>query len=96
MFRTPTTKPIKSIHELAKWERGHDPFNVASIPLQPRPSRSSDPSASLNGRPDVPRTMLCHDMAGGYKEDAFPQGLQHVTDVYNFQYWTYVDEFICE
>ncbi|KAF9429627.1 hypothetical protein BGZ94_010095 [Podila epigama] len=39
------------------------------------------------------RVIVCHDMAGGYKEDASPQGNDFST-VYSIQYWAHIDTFI--
>jgi endo-beta-N-acetylglucosaminidase D len=39
------------------------------------------------------KVLLCHDMAGGYKEDAQIQGLQSADPVYSFQYWALIDIF---
>ncbi|KAG0336287.1 hypothetical protein BG000_006733 [Podila horticola] len=39
------------------------------------------------------RVIVCHDMAGGYKEDAAPQGNDYER-IYNIQYWSHIDTFI--
>ncbi|KAL0122537.1 hypothetical protein PUN28_007324 [Cardiocondyla obscurior] len=40
-----------------------------------------------------PRTLVCHDMKGGYLEDRFLQGsTSH--DSYTFYYWSIVDTFV--
>ncbi|KAG0024932.1 hypothetical protein BGZ82_010304 [Podila clonocystis] len=37
--------------------------------------------------------IVCHDMDGGYKEDAAPQGNDY-SEIYNIQYWSHIDTFI--
>ncbi|XP_011156216.1 cytosolic endo-beta-N-acetylglucosaminidase isoform X1 [Solenopsis invicta] len=44
-------------------------------------------------RADQPRTLVCHDMKGGYLEDRFLQGsTSH--DSYVFYHWSIVDTFV--
>ncbi|KAG0173961.1 hypothetical protein DFQ28_002995 [Apophysomyces sp. BC1034] len=78
----PKSAPLDSIAQLKQWNAStQDVFNVASVPLRTRPKHST------------PNLMLCHDMAGGYKEDFAIQGNNYST-IYNSQYWQYVDTFI--
>ncbi|KAG0080508.1 hypothetical protein BGZ92_000626 [Podila epicladia] len=39
------------------------------------------------------RVIVCHDMDGGYKEDAAPQGNDY-SGIYSIQYWSHIDTFI--
>lgn len=60
-----TARPISfylsSLEELLAWTPGpEDGFNVALVPAQCR----QPPLGSRR-----PRTLLCHDMMGGYLED---------------------------
>ncbi|XP_041363346.1 cytosolic endo-beta-N-acetylglucosaminidase-like [Gigantopelta aegis] len=42
---------------------------------------------------DVPRTLVCHDMKGGYQEDRFIQGsTNHLA--YRFYHWQLIDTFV--
>ncbi|KAG0352894.1 hypothetical protein BG005_007721 [Podila minutissima] len=52
-------------------------------------------SASPKGRAALRdcRVIVCHDMDGGYKEDAAPQGNDYSV-IYNIQYWSHIDTFI--
>uniref|UniRef100_H3BGI2 mannosyl-glycoprotein endo-beta-N-acetylglucosaminidase n=1 Tax=Latimeria chalumnae TaxID=7897 RepID=H3BGI2_LATCH len=84
-----TTEPISfylsSLEELLSWKpTDDDAFNVAMEPLADRhpPLRSSRP-----------RTVVCHDMMGGYLEDRFIQGAV-VEHPYAFYHWQYIDIFI--
>ncbi|CAM4357491.1 unnamed protein product [Leuciscus chuanchicus] len=83
-----TTEPIscslKSLDELLSWTRKEaSPFNVATVPLASRfPSLDSCPR----------RTLVSHDMMGGYLEDRFIQGTE-VEMPYAFYHWEYIDIF---
>ncbi|ORZ23587.1 glycosyl hydrolase family 85-domain-containing protein [Absidia repens] len=81
----PLSKPLVSMKELKDWKasKATDTANIASVKLR---RREQD---DLNG----PKLLLCHDMAGGYKEDQWIQGNNYDT-IYNIQYWQYVDSFI--
>ncbi|KAG1968327.1 cytosolic endo-beta-N-acetylglucosaminidase [Pimephales promelas] len=83
-----TTEPIscslKSLDELLSWTRKEaSPFNMATVPLASRfPSLDSCPR----------RTLVSHDMMGGYLEDRFIQGTE-VDMPYAFYHWEYIDIF---
>lgn len=83
-----TTEPIscslKSLDELLSWKRNEASiFNVSSVPLASRyPPLESCPR----------RTLVSHDMMGGYLEDRFIQGAE-VETPYAFYHWEYVDIF---
>ncbi|XP_020013683.2 cytosolic endo-beta-N-acetylglucosaminidase isoform X1 [Castor canadensis] len=84
-----TSKPISfylsSLEELLAWTPlMEDGFNVALEPLECRQPPLSSPRA---------RTLLCHDMAGGYLEDRFIQGSE-VQNSYSFYHWQYIDIFV--
>ncbi|XP_066498622.1 cytosolic endo-beta-N-acetylglucosaminidase [Hoplias malabaricus] len=83
-----TTEPIssslKSLDELLSWKRSEaNPFNLASVPLSNREPQFSDSRR---------RTLICHDMMGGYLEDRFIQGTE-VGAPYVFYHWQYIDIF---
>ncbi|XP_017763389.1 PREDICTED: cytosolic endo-beta-N-acetylglucosaminidase [Eufriesea mexicana] len=44
-------------------------------------------------RENQPRTLLCHDMKGGYLEDRFIDGSKFY-DSYIFYYWSVIDTFV--
>ncbi|XP_023555077.1 cytosolic endo-beta-N-acetylglucosaminidase isoform X2 [Octodon degus] len=84
-----TTKPISfylsSVEELLAWKPlMEDSFSVALEPLLCR----QPPLSSRR-----PRTLLCHDMMGGYLEDRFIQG-SAVQNPYSFYHWQYIDIFV--
>ncbi|XP_051015117.1 cytosolic endo-beta-N-acetylglucosaminidase isoform X2 [Acomys russatus] len=84
-----TTRPISfylsSLEELLAWTPGmEDGFNVAMEPLEGRQPPLSSPR---------PRTLLCHDMMGGYLEDRFIQGSE-AQHPYSFYHWQYIDIFV--
>ncbi|XP_066560735.1 cytosolic endo-beta-N-acetylglucosaminidase isoform X2 [Amia ocellicauda] len=83
-----TTEPIsfslKTLEELLSWQASDaDFFNVATVPLANR----QPPLASSR-----PRTLICHDMMGGYQQDRFIQGAEAKT-AYAFYHWDYIDIF---
>uniref|UniRef100_UPI0037E87BA4 cytosolic endo-beta-N-acetylglucosaminidase n=1 Tax=Semicossyphus pulcher TaxID=241346 RepID=UPI0037E87BA4 len=83
-----TTEPIScgltTLDDLLAWKRSDaNPFNGAAVPLAPRePPLSSSPR----------RTLVSHDMMGGYLDDRFVQGT-HVEAPYAFYHWQYIDIF---
>ncbi|XP_008283953.1 cytosolic endo-beta-N-acetylglucosaminidase [Stegastes partitus] len=83
-----TTEPIscglRTMEELLSWKRSEaNPFNVAVVPLAPR-----DPPLARC----LQRTMVSHDMMGGYIDDKFIQGT-HTEAPYAFYHWQYIDIF---
>ncbi|XP_007958023.1 cytosolic endo-beta-N-acetylglucosaminidase [Orycteropus afer afer] len=84
-----TSRPISfylsSLEELLAWTPSlEDGFNVA---LEP-PACRQPPLGSQR-----PRTLLCHDMMGGYLDDRFIQG-SAVQNPYSFYHWQYIDIFV--
>lgn len=84
-----TTRPISfylsSLEELLAWTPdAEDGFNVASGP----PECRQPPLSSQR-----PRTLMCHDMMGGYLDDKFIQGSATQTP-YSFYHWQYIDIFV--
>ncbi|XP_014381885.1 cytosolic endo-beta-N-acetylglucosaminidase [Alligator sinensis] len=88
-FDTDTTEPVSfylsSLEELLAWKPTRDDdFNVAATPLAAR----QPPLHSKR-----PRTLVCHDMKGGYLEDRFIQG-SAARSPYVFYHWQYIDIFV--
>ncbi|XP_068386070.1 cytosolic endo-beta-N-acetylglucosaminidase isoform X2 [Eschrichtius robustus] len=84
-----TTKPISfylsSLEELLAWTPDvEDSFNVALGP----PECRQPPLSSRR-----PRTLMCHDMMGGYLDDKFIQG-SAAQSPYSFYHWQYIDIFV--
>ncbi|KAK7938350.1 hypothetical protein WMY93_001676 [Mugilogobius chulae] len=83
-----TTEPIigglHSLEELLSWRRSEaQPFNVSTVPLSPRePPLSRTPF----------RTLVSHDMMGGYLDDRFLQGTDSELP-YCFYHWNHIDIF---
>ncbi|XP_068587605.1 cytosolic endo-beta-N-acetylglucosaminidase [Cebidichthys violaceus] len=83
-----TTEPIscglQSLEELLSWKQSEaNPFNVAAVPLAPR----EPPLARC-----LRRTLVSHDMMGGYLDDRFAQGTMAEAP-YAFYHWQYIDIF---
>ncbi|KAG0007068.1 hypothetical protein BGZ65_009840 [Modicella reniformis] len=93
----PRSQPLKSFKEAFAWQPGQDEFNVSHTPLHLRPVPSNNVVAAENdalaSSPMDCKVIVCHDMAGGYAEDALPQGNDYST-VYSVQYWNHIDVFI--
>ena len=79
----PVSKPLKTLDEFFQWLPGSDGMCIPTIPLRPRTKQDSK----------KPRTIVCHDMMGGYQVDRFVQGLQTVED-YHYYHWHLIDAFI--
>ncbi|MED6283647.1 hypothetical protein CHARACLAT_011058, partial [Characodon lateralis] len=83
-----TTEPIScglsSMDELLSWNRSKaNSFNVAVVPLAPREPRLVN---------CLHRTLVSHDMMGGYLDDRFVQGTNSEAP-YAFYHWQYIDIF---
>ncbi|XP_051888867.1 cytosolic endo-beta-N-acetylglucosaminidase isoform X3 [Pristis pectinata] len=85
-----TTAPvsfyISSLEELKLWQPSiqDNQFNRAVIPLALR-----QPPLQCNR----PRTLVCHDMAGGYLNDRYIQGACD-ENPFVFYHWLYIDIFV--
>eukprot|EP00062_Callorhinchus_milii_P004432 gi/632943671/ref/XP_007887073.1/ PREDICTED: cytosolic endo-beta-N-acetylglucosaminidase-like [Callorhinchus milii] len=82
----PVSFYVSSLEGLRSWRPcGEDEdFNKAVTPIAGRrPLLSSD----------RPRTLVCHDMAGGYLSDRFVQGICE-DDPFVFYHWQYIDIFV--
>uniref|UniRef100_A0A3B5KFC4 Cytosolic endo-beta-N-acetylglucosaminidase n=1 Tax=Takifugu rubripes TaxID=31033 RepID=A0A3B5KFC4_TAKRU len=81
-----TTEPVifglQTLEELLSWNEAN-PFNVAAVPLVPR-------EPPLDGCKH--RTLVSHDMMGGYLDDRFIQGT-YAESPYAFYHWQYIDIF---
>ncbi|CAG5898917.1 unnamed protein product [Menidia menidia] len=87
-YHADTTEPIscglRTLEELLSWGRSEaNPFNVAAVPLAPRePPLASCPR----------RTLVSHDMMGGYLDDRFVQGT-NTENPFVFYHWQHIDIF---
>ncbi|XP_053562311.1 cytosolic endo-beta-N-acetylglucosaminidase [Bombina bombina] len=84
-----TTEPISfflsNLEELLSWKpTNHDAFNISVTHLAKRHP------PIVNQRP---KTLICHDMKGGYLEDRFIQG-SDARDPYVFYHWQHIDIFV--
>ncbi|XP_047983700.1 cytosolic endo-beta-N-acetylglucosaminidase 1-like isoform X1 [Salvia hispanica] len=82
---TPLSYPLQTLEELesrAYFSSFHFPFNKASVKL---------PAAAA--LPSRPRTLVCHDMAGGYTDDRLVQGGANA-DAFAIWHWYLIDVFV--
>jgi len=79
--RIPCAIPLDTLQEVLEWE-GSDDYYVGVAPLEPSQRLENEP-----------KTLFCHDMAGGYLEDRFVQGSGKY-DAYRFYHWHLVDTFV--
>ncbi|XP_054616456.1 cytosolic endo-beta-N-acetylglucosaminidase [Dunckerocampus dactyliophorus] len=83
-----TTEPVscglQTLDELLSWNQSEaNPFNGAVVPLAER-----EPALRSCSR----RTLVSHDMMGGYLDDRFVQGTAAEAP-YAFYHWQYIDIF---
>ncbi|GAB6020425.1 hypothetical protein CHUAL_003120 [Chamberlinius hualienensis] len=77
-------KPLESLSAVLTWKAAENSHLItASIPLGKRNVHSAN----------QPRTLICHDMKGGYLEDRFVQGGTDA-DSYRFFHWSHVDIYV--
>ncbi|GJJ75865.1 mannosyl-glycoprotein endo-beta-N-acetylglucosaminidase [Entomortierella parvispora] len=65
------------------------PSNPDDLTQEPLSSSSGRARSNLKDC----KVIVCHDMAGGYKEDNLPQGNDE-SSIYSIQYWSHIDTFI--
>nr|XP_033816155.1 cytosolic endo-beta-N-acetylglucosaminidase [Geotrypetes seraphini] len=81
----PVSFYLSSLEELLSWKPSdQDAFNTAAVPLAERRPPLQSPR---------PRSLVCHDMMGGYLQDRFIQGSDG-QDFYTFYHWQYIDIFV--
>lgn len=81
---TPIAFPIRTLEDLesrAYFKSFHYPFNKSMVAFQPVPL------------PDRRRMLVCHDMAGGYKDDKWVQGGTN-PDAFGIWHWYLIDVFV--
>ncbi|CAL9187816.1 unnamed protein product [Musa hybrid cultivar] len=82
----PISYPITTLEALASdsyHNSFHYPFNRSSVPLPP----------SAAALPPRRRILVCHDMMGGYLDDALVQGGDN-SDAYAIWHWYLMDVFV--
>ena len=85
----PTSYYLEDVNSLGTWQpaaRPNDMFCTGSVPLRSR-------DAFRFSRKTAAKILVCHDMMGGYEQDALIQG---GTDAgaYHFWHWSLIDIFV--
>ena len=80
----PVIQPFQCLRDIDRWIPGSDVLCVANADLH------TDVAKSLSTQT---RTLVCHDMKGGYLDDRFVQGVS-ATDCYRFYNWSKIDIFV--
>ncbi|XP_066292167.1 cytosolic endo-beta-N-acetylglucosaminidase-like isoform X1 [Branchiostoma lanceolatum] len=83
----PVCRPLYTVEDVLSWTPNKDgcktdAFNIATVPLAKRTQQDG-----------VPKTLVCHDMKGGYIEDRFVQGTWR-DDCYLISHWQHIDTFV--
>lgn len=78
-------KPLTNLDQAWNWQDSSSYLKTASIPLKQRSGKRF--------RANQPRTLVCHDMKGGYLGDRYVQGTDG-PDNYRFFHWAHVDIFV--
>ncbi|XP_035695169.1 cytosolic endo-beta-N-acetylglucosaminidase-like [Branchiostoma floridae] len=83
----PVSRPLYTVEDVLSWTPNKDgyktdAFNIATVPLAKRTQQGG-----------VPKTLVCHDMKGGYIEDRFVQGTWR-DDCYLISHWQHIDTFV--
>lgn len=95
-------KPLKTLEEVLTWKPSEPAF---SYPQSLKRSKYYLPGGdwtedgdwnslvktALTSKPGV-KTLVCHDMMGGYLQDRFLDGVQE--DGYHFRHWANIDIFV--
>uniref|UniRef100_A0A1I8FE20 Mannosyl-glycoprotein endo-beta-N-acetylglucosaminidase n=1 Tax=Macrostomum lignano TaxID=282301 RepID=A0A1I8FE20_9PLAT len=75
------SKPIKSLNELAAWRPGQTVRQPSALaPREDLPTSS-------------PRVLVCHDMQGGYLDDAYLYGNANAS-AFRLFHWHLIDSFV--
>ncbi|CAH1391145.1 unnamed protein product [Nezara viridula] len=93
--------PIEKIEDLVIWKRPNVSWAGLVKKIEKRTDYccSSYPVCSFNSKPNfmkahsVPKTLVCHDMKGGYLDDRWVNGSEN-SDEYKFLLWSCIDIFV--
>ncbi len=97
------TRPLDDLQSLYRWRPEEDLGPIRPEALAERShvafradaGEDFDSVSPVPSRPPPPRTLLCHDMKGGYLEDRFCAGAEDCAEApYVLRAWAAVDAFV--
>ncbi|XP_011301389.1 cytosolic endo-beta-N-acetylglucosaminidase [Fopius arisanus] len=83
----------RNLNSLTPWPRGESLRSSAEYVYPGNELEKSSGTLTRLNRHEQPRTIVCHDMKGGYLEDRFINGSSDNT-CYTFYHWSIIDTFI--
>ena len=101
-------EPLKSLDEALNWAPVDEPYQYpdcyqrSSFYLPGDTWRAGDrswdslvSSSLVRSQGDEPKTLVCHDMMGGYIKDRFIDGIKgnNADTGYHFDHWASIDYF---
>ncbi|KAK7604034.1 hypothetical protein V9T40_004307 [Parthenolecanium corni] len=96
-------KPLRNLDELFSWKPSDSDWSALAQNLSPRcdycyagkdlQCHKNVPKPVRLLSSSVPKTLVCHDMMGGYLDDRFVYGTEY-SDQYLFYQWSAIDIFV--
>ena len=92
------TKPLKDFSELLNYQQLPEAQTKKASKRGPKFKLSREDGVKIElikNNEKVPKTLVCHDMKGGYLEDRFTNGAKDLlSEPYVFTHWSKIDIFV--